>query len=120
MQREAKTVSDYLDQVPAERRAALEQLRARCRAAYPDAVESLAFGMPSYQREGRVEVAFASQKQYIALYLMKPAVIRDHKATLKGLSVGKACVRFPAPERMDFALIDRLLAASRDSPDALC
>ncbi|MCX7070845.1 MAG: hypothetical protein NTW01_07600 [Gammaproteobacteria bacterium] len=57
MQREAKTVSDDLDQVPAERCAAL-----------------------------------------------------------KGLSVGKACVRFPAPERMDFALIDRLLAASRDSP----
>ena len=38
----------------------------------------------------------------------------------KGLSVGKACVRFANPERMDFALIDKLLADSRDAPAAPC
>lgn len=120
MQSKATTVRDYLDQVPAERRAALDQLRAHCLAALPDATESMDFGMPSYARDGKVEIAFASQKQYIALYLMKPTVITANKAALKGLNVGKACVRFPAPERMDFALIDKLLADSRDSPDAPC
>ena len=51
---------------------------------------------------------------------MKPAVITANKAALKGLSVGKACVRFANPERMDFALIDKLLADSRDAPAAPC
>ena len=120
MPSKATTVRDYLDEAPAERRAALDQLRAHCQAALPDAIESMDFGMPSYRRNGQIEIAFASQKQYIALYLMKPAVITANKAALKGLSVGKACVRFANPERMDFAMIDKLLADSRDAPAAPC
>ena len=76
--------------------------------------------MPSYARDGKIEIAFASQKQYIALYVLKPSVVVANKAALKGLSVGKACIRFPSPARMDFALIDKLLADSRDSPEPPC
>ncbi|MBA4285556.1 MAG: hypothetical protein C0434_08505 [Xanthomonadaceae bacterium] len=120
MQSQATTVSNYLAELPDDRRSALDRLRASCLAALPDAVESMDYGMPSYRRHGQIEIAFASQKQYIALYLMKPAVLAANKAALKGLSVGKACVRFASPERMDFALIERLLAESRDSPDLPC
>jgi len=120
MQSKAATVSDYLAAVPEERRATLEQLRASCLAALPGATESMAYGMPSYARDGKIEIAFASQKQYIALYLMKIGVVAANKAALKGLNVGKSCIRFPSPERMDFALIDKLLAESRDSPETPC
>ena len=120
MQSKAATVSDYLDEVPAERRAALDRLRASCLAALPGATESMAYGMPSYARDGKIEIAFASQKQYIALYVLKLSVVVANKAALKGLSVGKACIRFPSPARMDFALIEKLLADSRDSPETPC
>lgn len=120
MQSKASSVDDYLAEAPAERRAALDRLRAACRAALPEAVESMAWGMAGYARDGRVEIAFASQKQYIALYLMKPGVVAANKAALKGLNVGKSCIRFADPSKMDFALIERLLAESRDSPEAPC
>jgi uncharacterized protein YdhG (YjbR/CyaY superfamily) len=120
MPSKATTVSDYLDAAPAERRAALDQLRAHCQAVLPDAIESMDFGMPSYRRNGQIEIAFASQKQYIALYLMKVGVVAANKTALKGLNVGKSCIRYPSAARMDFVLIDKLLAESRDSPETPC
>lgn len=120
MQSQAATVSDYLDELPPDRQAPLRRLRAACQAALPDATESMAYGMASYARNGRIEIAFASQKQYIALYLMKVGVVAANKGALKGLNVGKSCIRYPNAERMDFALIDKLLAESRDSPELPC
>jgi len=120
MQSKASTVSDYLEEVPAERRAALDRLRASCLATLPGAIESMAYGMPSYARDGKIEIAFASQKQYIALYLMKVGVVAANKTALKGLNVGKSCIRYPSAARMDFVLIDKLLAESRDSPETPC
>lgn len=120
MQSKAATVSEYLDALPPERQAALRRLRSACLSAMPDAIEGMTYGMPTYARGGKVEIAFASQKQYIALYVMKAGVVAANNEAFKGLNVGKSCVRFPNPERMDFALIDKLLAESRDSPEAPC
>jgi len=60
MQSEAKTVNAYLQEIPAERVEALTQLRDLCRATLKGFDESMEYGMPSYSREGEVEVVFAS------------------------------------------------------------
>jgi hypothetical protein len=49
------------------------------------------FGMPSYKRDGEVEIAFASQKKYISLYILREDVLDAHRDRLGGIS---AC---PAP-----------------------
>jgi uncharacterized protein YdhG (YjbR/CyaY superfamily) len=65
MQSTAKNVTDYLDEVPAERKAALTQLRDLCRATLRGFEESMQYGNPAYSRNGEVEVGFASQKHFI-------------------------------------------------------
>jgi len=61
MQSLAKSVDDYLKEVPEMRRASLEQLRGLCLDILEDYEESMEYGMPSYKKHGgEVEVAFAS------------------------------------------------------------
>jgi uncharacterized protein YdhG (YjbR/CyaY superfamily) len=105
---EAKNVTAYLADVPAERRDALKRLRSIYLATFKGCEECIDYGMPCYKRNGELVASFASQKQYIALYGMGKAVVRYRKE-LTGCSVGKGCIRFRSPEAMDFDLIQRML-----------
>lgn len=56
MQSAAKTVNAYLYEVPAERKAALVELRELCRSSLKGFEESMQYGGSCYSRNGEVEV----------------------------------------------------------------
>jgi len=122
MQSKSKTVPAYLKEVPAERKDALKQLRAQCRELLTGFKESMEYGMPSYSRNGEVEVAFASQKNYISLYILRTDVMKTHKKLLtgKGVSFGKGCIRYTKPERIDFNVVESMLRATEESEGVVC
>ncbi len=109
MQSKSTSVSAYLEEVPATRAAHLKKLRDTCRKYLPDYHESMDYGMPCYAKDGVVEVAFASQKNYISLYILKQDVVKANKAGLAGLEVGKSCIKFAKPDKMNFEVIAKLL-----------
>ena len=115
----AADVADYIAEAPADRRAALETLHNLCRRNLPGYEECMEFGMPGYKRNGALEFSFASQKQYIALYV-KPAVANEFRSTLGAASIGKSCIRFRQPEQIDFAVIVRLLRRTEATPPCSC
>jgi hypothetical protein len=49
--------------------------------------------MPACSRDGITEIAWASQKQYISLYVMRGDILDAHREQLAHLSVGKGCIR---------------------------
>ena len=49
-ERSTGSVEEYLDRVPAEDRAALEQLRGIIRAMVPDADEVISYGVPTFRQ----------------------------------------------------------------------
>jgi uncharacterized protein YdhG (YjbR/CyaY superfamily) len=112
MQSRATTVEAYVAEADQRRQAALARLRDLCREILPGYEERMAYGMPAYARNGAIEVAFASQKQYVAFYVAKAEVMRAHPSELAGLDHGKGCIRFRNPERIDYALVRRLLEAT--------
>jgi uncharacterized protein YdhG (YjbR/CyaY superfamily) len=121
MQSNAKDVDDYLEEVPVERRAALEQLRQLCLEVLEGYEESMEYGMPSYrQTDGEVEVAFASQKKYISLYILKQPVLDKNRESLTGANMGKGCIRYTRPEKIDFGIVKQLLADTRQSDTSIC
>src|SRR6266581_636070 len=67
----APDVHTYLQQVPVDRVACLTELRQLCLNTLIEYEERMEYGMPCYKKNGTVEVAFASQKRYIALYIAK-------------------------------------------------
>jgi len=62
MQSKAKSLDDYLKDVPGNRRESLAQLRKLCLEILAGYEESVEYGMPSYKKAGgEVEVVFESQ-----------------------------------------------------------
>jgi len=123
MQSEAKNVNSYLAEIPEERQEMLTQLRALCLDVLKGYQESMVYGMPSYQKgQKEAEVAFASQKNYISLYILKQDVLDRYRDRLKkpGVSMGKGCVRFSKPEKIDLAIIREMLQDSSGSNGAIC
>jgi uncharacterized protein YdhG (YjbR/CyaY superfamily) len=118
---EATTVEEYLADVPEERRPGLETLRSLCLEELAGYEGGMQYGMPSYSRDGSaVEVAFASQKKYISLYMMRESVARTNAHLLDGLSVGKGCIRFKRPEQIDPTVVRPLLSGSAADSGPIC
>ena len=76
--------------------------------------------MPAYGKAGKMEVAFASQKHYISLYMMKKQVVDDHREQLAKQDVGKGCIRYGKPADMDFKVIESMFRATKASSEPPC
>jgi uncharacterized protein YdhG (YjbR/CyaY superfamily) len=120
MTSKAPDVESYIREVPAERRAAIEKLRTLCRRNLTGYEECMEYGLPCYKRNGAPEIAFASQKQFIAFYVMKKSVLDEFRGSLAASSIGKGCVRFSKPEQIDFAVLQRLLRRNAESAAVPC
>lgn len=122
MQSSAKTVPAYIKEAPEARRAALKQLRDLCCTHLVGFKESMEYGMPGYSRNGVVEVGFASQKHFIALYILRTDVMNAHRYLLNvpGITFGKGCIRYSKPEKIDFKVVERMLKATVESRGEVC
>lgn len=120
MQSNAPDVSTYLEQAPAERRAALAEIRRLCLERLHGFDECMEYGMPAYKRGGVVTVAFASQAQHISLYLLTKEVIDQYRDALPAGSTGKGCIRYRNVKKIDFSLVDKMLAAMAESHAKPC
>src|SRR4051812_1742711 len=98
----APDVATYVAEVPEERRPAIEKLRSLCRQTLTGYEETIEYGMPCYKRDGVLEVFFASQKQFVALYVLKKEVLDEFREALSAASIGKGCIRFKKPAAIDF------------------
>lgn len=120
MQSTAPTVDAYLDEVPGERVAALAELRRLCREHLPGFAEEMRYGMAAYSRDGVVEVAFASQKQNIALYILRKDVLDAHRDAFPASALGKGCIRFRNPASINFAVVRALLDGTAVATGEVC
>jgi hypothetical protein len=114
MQSKAKTAREYLEELPADRKAAIKKVRQvildNLPAGYKESVGAgmLMYGVPlsrfpdTYNGQPLCYAALASQKNYMSVYLMN---VYGHKETEqwfrsafksrgKKLDMGKSCVRF--------------------------
>ena len=110
-----REVDAYVAAAPTAVQPLLEQLRAAVRRAAPGAVESIAYGMPSYAYRGRL-VYFAAWKRHVALYAAIPAGA-DAEAIQPYLGA-KSTLRFPIEQPLPIALIENLVRARASENEA--
>ena len=128
----AATVQEYLDSLPADRRAVAVAVRETVLrylpAGYHEAMSwgMISYGIPleayprTYNGQPLGYAALAAQKNYYALYLMavygdpmREAQLREGFAHAgKKLDMGKSCVRFRRLEDLPLDLIGEVIAST--------
>jgi hypothetical protein len=128
----AKTVEEYLNELPVERRNIVTRLRELILANLPEGYqENLNWGMITYEiplerypntynKRPLGYLALAAQKNYYALYLMGcyqdsegEARLRDgFKQAGKKLDMGKSCLRFKKLEDLPLELLAEIIAGT--------
>jgi uncharacterized protein YdhG (YjbR/CyaY superfamily) len=118
MQSKAANVTEYMEEVPKERIAALRQLRKLCLETLVGYDEGMAYGMPCYTKNGVGGVAFASQRNYISLYIPE-GVVEQHRDALAAAKIksGKVCINFPRPDRIPFDIVQAMLTDTAKSSE---
>jgi len=131
MYSDARTVEEYLAALPDDRREDISKVRDLILSNLPQGyVETMSWGMITYQVPLEVYpdtyngkplmyAALASQKNYMALYIMSiymSAGSREqfeaaYKATGKRFDAGKSCVRFKKSGDLPLELIAESIAA---------
>jgi uncharacterized protein YdhG (YjbR/CyaY superfamily) len=105
MTSQATTISAYLAELPADRRAALSELRELIHRVAPQTVEAMAYGLPAF---GDL-CALASQKNYLSLYVCESDLVQAWLPQLGKVSCGKGCIRFKRLADLDLSAFEGLL-----------
>lgn len=108
MKTDYKTVDEYIRSFPNDIQIVLEKVRETIKKKAPDAVESIAYGMPAYKTNGKPLAYFAGYKKHIGFY----ATPTGHTAFADELSKykqGKGSVQFPLDKPIPYELIKRIV-----------
>ena len=106
----ATTVEEYLDGLPPDRRAAMDELRRAILAGAPGATETIAYKMPALRSHGRqFLVSYDAYKRHYSLFPSTPAVEEALGDELTPYLAGKGTIRFPADRPIPAALVTRIV-----------
>jgi uncharacterized protein YdhG (YjbR/CyaY superfamily) len=131
MQSAAKTVEQYISELPAERKEAIQKVRQTILENLPAGYEeTMNWGMISYEvplstypdtynKKPLLYAALASQKNHMAVYLsgiyINEQARQDfeaaYRATGKRFDAGKSCVRFRKLDHLPLELIGEAIAS---------
>ena len=131
MHSNAKTVQQYISELPDDRKKAISTIRKTILANLPDGYEEVMnWGMITYQvpletypdtynKKPLMYAALASQKNHMAVYLsgiymskeLRKKFEKAYKATGKRYDVGKSCVRFRKLDDLPIDLIAMCIAS---------
>ena len=130
MRSAAKSVEEYLSELPEDRKVALEEVRQVILRNLPNGYEEMMnWGMITYQvpfstypdtynKKPLMYAALASQKNHMSLYLMSVYMEEEAKhdfkakylATGKKYDIGKSCVRFKKLDDLPLQLVGDAIA----------
>jgi len=103
------SAQDYIKDLDSSRKKALNILRKAIFDLYPDIEETMGYKMPTYLYKGQTLCAMASQKNYMALYIMPYDLLDNFAEELKGFDCGKSCIRFESLERGKIDILIQIL-----------
>lgn len=103
-----RTIDEYLANLQADQRAALEDLREVIRAAAPEATEAITYQIPTFRHEGNL-VAFSAARSHCTFPVMSGSLLGRHADELKGYTMGKGSIQFTPGEPLPSSLVTMLV-----------
>jgi uncharacterized protein YdhG (YjbR/CyaY superfamily) len=107
----AKTVDEYLADVPEPARSTLKRVRAVIRSVVPaETTEVISYGIPTFKYK-RGLVAFAAFSNHCSFFPLGSSVLDSFKEELKEFRVSKGTLHFPVDKPLPTALLKKLVRA---------
>jgi uncharacterized protein YdhG (YjbR/CyaY superfamily) len=101
-------IDAYLADLPADQRAALQNLRETIAVGVPDVIEATSYGMPAFRHHGRTLTWYMAAKAHCSLF-PGAAAIDAYRAELAGFGLSKGTVRFTPDHPLPADLVVRLV-----------
>ncbi len=114
---DANRIDEILAKLPADQRAALQDLRETIATTAPDAVEAMSYGAPAFRYLDHPLVSYAAAKAHCAFYVMSPEVIVAHEADLQGFDTSKGTIRFTPDKPLPTELVTKIVRARMAESD---
>jgi len=126
----AKSVKEYFDMLPKERREPMEFLHQLIQKTAPELKSIFATNMPGYGsfkcKNYKKEIidwpviSLASQKNYMSLYVCGTEnggyIAEKYKDELGKVSVGKSCISFKKLEDLNLKTLEKVISLAAKSP----
>jgi len=109
MQYDVQTPEEYLNVLEQDwRKEKLEAIRALIRTQAPDLTEGIQYKMLSYGQEP--VFCLNAQKNYVSLYIGDIQKVDPEGKLLKGVNMGKGCIRFKKTTSVEDSGVEAFIA----------
>jgi uncharacterized protein YdhG (YjbR/CyaY superfamily) len=118
----AKTIDEYLSQLPPDKRSALQKLRETIHVASPTAVEVISWNIPWFKYKGKYLVAFDAFTNHCSFAPWGigslSALAEKHGIDLSNYDTTKHLIRFTPAKPLPSTLVKRIVKAQMQEIDA--
>ena len=111
MRAKPKTIDDYLEALPADRREALESLRKTIKAIVPNADECISYAMPAFRVDGRVVAGFLATRKGCSYYPFSGRTLATLAADIASYEQTKGALHFEPERPLPKTLVRKLIKA---------
>ncbi len=106
--KQCTTIDEYIKTCPEDVQSILENIRQTIRKAAPEAVETMSYGIPTFNLDGKSLVYFAAWKKHIALYPL-PSGTEAFKKEVSHYKGTKGSIHFPFDKSIPYDLVEKIV-----------
>jgi uncharacterized protein YdhG (YjbR/CyaY superfamily) len=103
-----KTIDEFIASYPKNVRDVLEELRRAIRESAPNAEETISYGIPTFDLNGRHLVHFSAYKNHVGFYPTSSG-IKAFKKELSPFKTSKGTVQFPLNKPIPLDLVKKIV-----------
>lgn len=91
-----KNIDEYIKNTPKEFTPKVKEIRSICKKLIPKGIETIKYGIPTIQLDGKNFIHFAAMKSHLGFYPTPSGVKAfENELKKKGIDYSKGCIRFP-------------------------
>ena len=102
------TIDEYINTFPADIQPILEKVRQAIHKAAPEAAETISYGIPTFNLNGKRLVFFAGWKHHISLYPI-PAGDEAFQQKISQYKRAKGTIQFPLDNPIPYDLVEKIV-----------
>ncbi len=100
-------LDEYIARYPKDVQVILKKIRSLIKKVAPQAEETISYGMPTFDMDGKHLVHFATFKNHVGFF-PTPSPIVAFKKELAAFKTSKGTIQFPLDEPIPYDLIRRI------------